>query len=85
MCTDCGRYCCDCCYTSAEMERMGFFWKPPVIEEDEFFEEDELDETDLMLLQFPEFWYTDFRKRTLQHALMVGCNCSATEICSDCK
>lgn len=55
-CTDCGRYCCDCCYTSAEMERMGFFWKPPAFVDEEEEEIEELDLIDLMLLQFPEMW-----------------------------
>jgi hypothetical protein len=27
ICSDCGGTVCDCCYTSAEMERMG--WKQP--------------------------------------------------------
>ena len=27
VCSDCGGHCCDCCYTSEEMERMGF-WQP---------------------------------------------------------
>ena len=27
ICSDCGGHCCDCCYTSEEMARMGF-WQP---------------------------------------------------------
>ena len=33
---------------------MGFFWKPPAYVDEE--EMEELDETDIMLLQFPEMW-----------------------------
>jgi hypothetical protein len=28
ICSDCGGTVCDCCYTSEEMEKMGF-WQPP--------------------------------------------------------
>ena len=77
VCSDCGGTICDCCYTSEELARMAN-WKPEP-------PKDEMDENDLLLAQNPELWYTNFRKRTLQHVLVVGCNCSGSEVCGDCR
>ena len=75
-CSDCGGTICDCCYTSEELGRMAA-WKPTA-------SKDDMDENDLLLAQFPELWYSR-RNRSLQHILIVGCNCSGTEVCGDCR
>jgi len=42
------------------------------------------DENEMMLAQVPELWHSNHAERSLQHILVVGCNCDGYDRCGDC-
>ena len=42
------------------------------------------DENEMMLVQMPELWHSNHAERSLQHILVVGCNCDGYDRCGDC-
>ena len=42
------------------------------------------DENEMMLAQMPELWHSNHAERSLQHILVVGCNCDGYDRCGDC-